>query len=111
LPGIIAWTVGDRSAATFVNLWKRIKTWGSYFYITDDYVVYKKYLPQESHIISKTGMTQVEGQNTRLRHYLARLKRKCLCYSKNEEMLKLSLRLVVHYLKTWEIPLLPAFIS
>ena len=111
MPGIIAWTVGDRSAATFVNLWKRIKTWGSYFYITDDYVVYKKYLPQESHIISKTGMTQVEGQNTRLRHYLARLKRKCLCYSKNEEMLKLSLRLVVHYLKIWEIPLLPAFIS
>ncbi len=103
--------VGDRSAATFVNLWNRIKTWGSYFYITDGYVVYKKYLPGESHIISKTGMTQVEGQNTRLRHYLARLKRKSLCYSKSEEMLNFSLRLVVHYLNTCEIPLLSSSIS
>ncbi len=84
---------------------------GSYFYITDGYVVYKKYLPEEAHIISKTGMTQVEGQNTRLRHYLARLKRKSLCYSKSEQMLNLSLRLIVHYLKTWEIPLLSSSIS
>ena len=27
-------------------------------------------------------MTRVEGENTRLRHYLARLHRKTLCYSK-----------------------------
>jgi len=28
------------------------------------------------HIVSKTYMTRVEGENTRLRHYLARLHRK-----------------------------------
>jgi hypothetical protein len=33
-------------------------------------------------------MTRVEGENTRLRHYLARLKRKTLCYSKSEQMLR-----------------------
>jgi len=34
-------------------------------------------------IISKTYyMTRVEGENTRLRHYLARLHRKTLCYSR-----------------------------
>ena len=33
------------------------------------------------HIVNKTYMTRVEGENTRLRHYLARLHRKTLCYS------------------------------
>ena len=31
--------------------------------------------------VRKTYMTRVEGENTRLRHYLARLHRKTLCYS------------------------------
>jgi hypothetical protein len=35
------------------------------------------------HIVSKTYMTRIEGENTRLRHYLARLHRKTLCYSKS----------------------------
>lgn len=58
-----------------------------------------------SHIVSKTYMTRVEGENTRLRHYLARLHRKTLCYSKSTEMLKASLHLLLHYLKYWTIPL------
>lgn len=44
-------------------------------------------------------MTRVEGENSRFQHYLARLHRKTFCYSKSEEMLKLSIRLVIHYLK------------
>jgi len=32
-------------------------------------------------------MTRVEDKNTHLRHYLARLYRKTLCYSKSVEML------------------------
>jgi len=35
---------------------------------------------------------------------LARLHRKTLCYSKSVEMLKHSIRLVIHYLKFWEVP-------
>ncbi len=42
-------------------------------------------------------MTRVEGENTRLRYYLARLHRKTLCYSKSLTMLKYSIRLLVHY--------------
>lgn len=55
-------------------------------------------------------MTRVEGENTRLRHYLARLHRKTLCYSKSVEMLKLSVRLLLHYLKYRSIPLPAAII-
>jgi hypothetical protein len=63
------------------------------------------FIPASDQIVSKTYMTRVEGENTRLRHYLARLKRKTLCYSKSEQMLKHSIRLLIHYLKFYELPI------
>ncbi len=56
------------------------------------------------HLVSKTHMTRVEGENTRLRHYLARLRRKTLCYSKSVDMLKYSIRLLLFDLKFKTIP-------
>ena len=50
-------------------------------------------------------MTRVEGENTRLRHYLARLHRKTLCYSKSVDMLKYSIRLLLYYLKYQTVPM------
>lgn len=105
MPGILAWVVGDRSAETFKQLWKIVKCWGCYFYVTDGYKVYPCFIEDADHIVSKTYMTRVEGENTRLRHYLARLHRKTLCFSKSVEMLKLSVRLLLHYLKYRSIPL------
>lgn len=90
---------------TFKQLWLRIKAWNSYFYVTDGYPVYPCFINQEDHIVSKTYMTRVEGENSRLRHYLARLKRKTFCYSKSVEMLELSIRLLVYYLKNRCIPM------
>jgi len=55
-------------------------------------------------IISKTCMTRVEGENTRLRHYPARLRRKTLWYSKSEQMLRHSIHLLIHHLKYKSIP-------
>ena len=49
-------------------------------------------------------MTRVEGENTRLRHYLARLKRKTLCYSKSKMMLEYSVKLLIHYLRFQDVP-------
>ncbi|NJR62415.1 MAG: IS1 family transposase, partial [Cyanobacteria bacterium CRU_2_1] len=60
--------------------------------------------PPGDQIVSKTDMTRVEGENTRLRHYLARLHRQTLCYSKSVERLKHSIRLLLHYLRFWDIP-------
>jgi hypothetical protein len=56
-------------------------------------------IEDEDHLVSKTDMTRVEGENTRLRHDLAQLHRKTLCDSKSVEMLKHSIRLLLHYLK------------
>lgn len=103
-PGILGWVVGDHSAETFKPLWDIVCLWGCYFYVTDGWPVYASFIDSGDHIVSKTYMTRVEGENTRLRHYLARLHRKTLCYSKSVDMLKNSVRLLLHYLKYREIP-------
>lgn len=81
-PGILAWVLGDRSAETFKPLWRIVYCWHSYFYITDGYKVYQSFIEDAAQIVDKTYMTRVESENTRLRHYLARLHRKTLCYSR-----------------------------
>ncbi|MDZ8108648.1 MAG: IS1 family transposase [Nostoc sp. DedQUE12a] len=101
--GILAWVIGDRSSETFKFLWDIVSCWQCYFYVTDGWKVYSCFIDPGDHIVSKTYMTRVEGENTRLRHYLARLHRKTLCYSKSVVMLKHSIRLLLHYLKYREI--------
>ena len=83
---------------------KRGAFWQCYFWVSDGNPVYPQFIPKVDQIVSKTYMTRVEGENTRLRHYLARLHRKTLCYSKSVEMLKHSVRLLIHYLKFWDVP-------
>ena len=78
--GIIASVVGDRSAATFKLLWCIVKCWQCFWYVSDGCPVYSVFIEDDSHLVSKTYMTRIEGENTRLRHYLARLHRKTLCY-------------------------------
>ena len=107
--GILAWTIGDRSSETFSVLWAMIRSWSCYFWVSDGYCVYSKFINPEDHIVSKTYMTRVEGENTRLRHYLARLHRKTLCYSKSKEMLQISIRLLLFYLKRKNQKFFPIF--
>ena len=102
--GILLWRVGDRSKETFKHLWSIIKCWHSFWYVSDGYPFSPCFIEPEDHLVSKTYMTRVEGENTRLRHYLARLHRKTLCYSKSIEMLKYSIRLLLHYLKFQTVP-------
>ncbi|NES71985.1 MAG: IS1 family transposase [Okeania sp. SIO2D1] len=104
-PGILLWVVGDRSSKTFEYLWLIIRCWHSFWYVSDGYCVYPCFIAPEDHLVSKTYMTRVEGENTRLRHYLARLHRKTLCYSRSLEMLKYSIRLLLHYLKFETLPI------
>ena len=98
-PGILLWTVGDRSSTSFQIIWSIIRCWHSFWYVTDGWKVYPGFIEPEDHLVCKTYMTRVEGENTRLRHYLARLHRQTLCYSKSLEMLRYSIRLLLHYLK------------
>jgi insertion element IS1 protein InsB len=85
--GILAWVMGERSAQTLKPLWDVVGDWECYFYVTDGYKVYSNFIRDGDQIVSKTNMTRVEGENTRLRHYWARLHRSMLSYSKSVEML------------------------
>jgi IS1 family transposase len=107
-PGILAMEIGDRSGSTFNKLWQRIKIWDSRKYFSDGYCIYGIYIPPSKHqVLPKTKLTGVEGDNTRLRHYLARLHRSTLCYSKSIQMLKYSVRLLMHYLRFKRVPIPP----
>lgn len=105
-PGILGWVVGDHTAQTFRPVWNAIGFWQCYFWVSDGNPVYPGFIPAGAQIVSKTYMTRVEGENTPLRHYLARLHRKTLCYSKSVEILKHSIRLLIHYLKFGDVPVL-----
>jgi len=96
--------VGDRSRSTFQLLWQAIAGWACFLYITDGYKVYPCLIEDSDHLVSKTAMTRIEGENCRLRHYLARLHRKTLCYSKSTQMLIASVRLLIYYLKHRQVP-------
>ena len=102
--GILGWVLGDYSSETFRPLWRIVGAWHCYFYVTDGWSVYPCFIPEGDQIVSKTDMTRVEGENTRLHHYLARLHRKTLCDSKSVEMLKHSIGLLLHSLKYQSIP-------
>jgi IS1 family transposase len=44
-----------------------------FFYVTNGYAVDHQFINEVDPIVSKPYMTRVEGENTRLRHYLSRL--------------------------------------
>ncbi|MDR1224260.1 MAG: IS1 family transposase, partial [Tannerella sp.] len=51
--------------------------------------------PHEKHLQTKAETFTVEGYNSRIRHYLARFKRKTKCYSKAKHMIETSLNLLM----------------
>ena len=109
--GIWGWVLGDHSDETFTPLWHVVAAWNCYFYVTDGWSVYPGFIPEGGQIVGKTYMTWFEGENTCLRHYLARLHRKTLCYSKSVDILAPFVRLLLHYLKFDNVLVPPRFIS
>jgi len=51
-------------------------------------------VPRDKHLQTKAETYTIEGYNSRIRHYLARFKRKGKCYSKAEYMIVISLNLL-----------------
>ena len=56
---------------------------------------YANFVPAGKHLQTKAETYTVEGYNSRIRHYLARFKRKDKCYSKAEYMIVISLNLLM----------------
>ncbi len=66
--------------------------------MTDHWRAYAEFLPEKIHTQSKAETFTVEGYNSILRHFLARLRRKTKCYTKSLEMLKYSVILLIKYI-------------
>jgi len=65
--------------------------------MTDYWRAYAEFLPRNVHTQSKAETYTVEGYNSIIRHFLARLRRKSKCYTKSLEMLKYSVLLLMKY--------------
>ena len=82
--------MGSRGAETGERLWDSIKDKEIDMAAADHWNAYENFIPEDIHIQSPKGTFTVEGYNSILRHFLARLRRKTKCYSKSAEMLEYS---------------------
>jgi insertion element IS1 protein InsB len=98
---VIDFELGSRGVRTGKKLFARIKHIRvSAYYATDNWEPYTDFLPSEKHIKSKKETQALESRNSRVRHFLARFRRKSKCYSKALSSLQASLYLhfFPHYL-------------
>ena len=72
----LSFVCGDRSTATGLMLWNKIKDLDIRVFCSDHWRSYKEFVPAEKLIQSKTETFTIESYNSRIRHYLARFKRK-----------------------------------
>jgi len=90
---LIDFTRGKRDTCTFGKLWGSIKNRPVKKFFSDHWMSYAELPPENRHVASKAETYTVEGYNSRIRHYLARFRRKTKCYSKSQHMPEISLKL------------------
>jgi IS1 family transposase len=95
---ILGFVCGRRTIKTGRVLWEQIKHLSTIVYGTDLLKAYENFTPNAKHCVGKIFTTQIKSLSCRLKHYLARLNRKTLCYSKAKTMLEVSLKLFIHQL-------------
>jgi insertion element IS1 protein InsB len=86
---------GSRGTETANRLIEKIGDKDIGLFYTDYWKAYEEMLTPYWHVQSKAETYTVEGYNSILRHFLARLKRKTKCYSKSVTMLLLSIKLLM----------------
>jgi insertion element IS1 protein InsB len=65
------------------------------YFASDYWKSYDEFIPAEKHLQTKKETFTIEGYNSRIRHYLARFKRKTKCYTKAEYMIEIYLNLLM----------------
>jgi IS1 family transposase len=97
---VVAYVIGDRSAATCRKLWERIPAAYRHAHCFSDFwEAYQLVIPAAQHtpVSKQSGETaHVERWNNTLRQRLGRFVRKTLSFSKSEAMHELCLRLFLH---------------
>jgi insertion element IS1 protein InsB len=91
----VAWIVGGRDDETCQKLLDKIGVEGKTF-ITDDWDGYHRLIPEGQLFTGKDLTVPIERDNSNIRHFLARFRRRTKVVSKSQEMVDLSLRLYHH---------------
>jgi insertion element IS1 protein InsB len=92
----IAWIIGRRDDATLQKLLDKIGIEGKTF-ITDDWDGYHRLIPENQLFTGKDLTGSIERDDSNIRHFLARFRRRMKVVSKVEEMVDLSLRIYHHF--------------
>ena len=95
---VLGFVSGGRTIKTGNFPWQQIKHLPTMGYGTDLLKAYENFISHAKHYAGKTFTTQIKSLNCRLRHYLARLHRKTLCYSKSKTIWEVSLKLPIYKL-------------
>ncbi|MFM7469463.1 MAG: IS1 family transposase [Vampirovibrionales bacterium] len=83
--------LGRRNTETGKRLWKQLNLFEGSTVFTDYLPAYDAIVTGARHVVGKAYTWGVESLNSRIRHYLARFRRKTFCYSKSLEMVKATL--------------------
>ncbi len=97
---MLAFHIGKRNDKSCKALMKKLSHLQIEKYCTDDWSSYKKYIPQEQHIVSKKKTTHIERKNRDFRTHLKRLCRETVCFSKKDDMHYGVIKAYIHYRNT-----------
>ena len=92
----IAWVLGGRDDATCKKLLDKIGLQGKTF-VTDDWAGYQRLIPEDQLFTGKDLTVSIEQDNSNIRHFVARFRRRTKVVSKVVEMVDLSLRVYHHF--------------
>ncbi|MEG1572294.1 MAG: IS1 family transposase [Bacteroidales bacterium] len=90
----VDFVVGNRGVKTGLKLWEKVGQLAEGMVAADYWKPYNDIVPSEKLVQTKAETYTVESYNGLIKHFLARFRRKSKCYSKSEEMIVLSLKLL-----------------
>lgn len=94
---LIDWECGGRDQVTFERLLARLRRWKVRLICTDESGVYQQALSAGRHYTGKDQTVALERTHSRLRHWLARFRRRTCVVSRSREMVDRSIALIAHF--------------
>lgn len=92
--------LGQRNISTGKKLWNQLQLFEIDKVCSDYFPAYPAIVEHPNHTITKAETWGVESLNSRIRHYLARFRRKTFCYSKALHMVKATL--ILFFTPNWQ---------
>ena len=94
---LIDWECGGRNKETLEKLTTRLAALDVEVYYTDKWQVYETLLPASKHVQMKAETHRIERNNSLMRHWFGRFKRKSIIVSKSVEMVDLTIALFARF--------------